>query len=254
MPRPTPEDIAAGVPANEDIVARVPAPSGQGELLLSRQGGVFDTGGQSFSGSYFSLDPQHRNLPGREFTNIVVDPETGGYRILSKDSPDVGYQFGPSEFVKQMPRANPLYSDPAFLAYLANSGRSYEIAAQDVQRRKAAIQGALGLDIPGIKKQGEEKLGDVYKGFASRGLYGAGQQAEEEGKVQAATAEDVARTESRAASEIESLTSGLAQKRQDLLAEGAAKGYGTAGEQYATKRLEEVEKKYPLGEQTGLRY
>ncbi len=260
MAKPSEADIAAGVPANEDIVARVPAPSGKGELLLSRQGGVFDTGGTSFSGSYFSLPAEARQGGARTFRDIIVDPKTGGYKIVTDtgggptEGQGSGYDFGPSEFVRNMPRANPLYSDPAFLAYLANSGRSYEIAAQDVQRRKAAIEGALSLDIPGIKQRGQENLGNVYKGFASRGLYGAGQQAEEEGKVQSSTTEEIGRREAEAAGQIESLATELAKKRQDILAESATRGYDVAGQQEAEKRLKEVEKKYPLGEMTGVTY
>lgn len=152
------------------------------------------------------------------------------------------------------PPANPLYSDPAFLAYAANSGRDYETAAADVQRKKAAIEGALTVSQSNIKSQGQEKLKSIYGDYASRGLYGAGQQAEDEGKAQAANLQDIAQAQSQASQQIEDLQSGLAQKRQDILAQASAKGYDVAGSQDLTNRLGEVDKKYPLGGQTGLRY
>jgi hypothetical protein len=46
----TPEQIAAGVPAQANIVAQVPAPGG-GMYYLGSDGGVFATGGAQFSGS-----------------------------------------------------------------------------------------------------------------------------------------------------------------------------------------------------------
>src|SRR5882672_12431920 len=79
---PSDADIQAGVPAGANIVKRVPAPSGKGELLVDANGGVYDTGGQSFSGSYFSLKPEQRQ-GNRQFTGIQTDPNTGGYKLIS---------------------------------------------------------------------------------------------------------------------------------------------------------------------------
>src|SRR5882672_8184603 len=96
---PSDADIQAGVPAGANIVKRVPAPSGKGELLLDANGGVYDTGGQSFSGSYFSLNPEQRQGT-RTFQDITVDPQTGGYTLKS-NIPGQNYDFGPSDYVKQ---------------------------------------------------------------------------------------------------------------------------------------------------------
>lgn len=149
------------------------------------------------------------------------------------------------------PAANPLYSDPAFLAYAANSGRDYETAAADTARRQAALQNALALKTPEIKQQGEDQLKSIYGNYASRGLYGAGQQAEDEGKSQANTLGQIAQAQATTQSGIEDLTSGLAQKRQDLLAGSASRGYDVAGNQDLEQRLSAVDKKYPLGTKTG---
>lgn len=260
MPAPTPEDLAAGVPTGANIVKRVPAPSGKGELLLDANGGVYDTGGQSFSGSYFSLPPEARQGGNRTFRDIVVDPKTGGYKLVTDtgggptEGQGSGYDFGPSDYVKNMPRANPLYSDPAFLAFIANSGMDYEAAANDVQRRKAALQNALSLQVPDIQKQGENQLKSIYGDFASRGLYGSGQQAEKEGEAQANTLSQVAKAQGDTANQIADLQGGLATKRSGILADAASKGYGTAGTQDLTAKLGDVDKRYPLGDQTGLKY
>lgn len=251
MATPTPQDLAAGVPAGANIVKRVPAPSGKGELLIDEQGGVYDTGGQSFSGSYFSLTPEQRQGT-RTFKDIVVDPNTGGYKLISGTGEE--YAFGPSEHVRNMPKANPLYSDPGFLAFVANAGMDYEAAAGTVARQKAAIQNALGVRIPEIKKQGEKAKESVYGDFASRGLYGAGQQAVKEDEVAANTLSQVASEEAKAAADIESLTGQLVNKRQQYLKDATSKGYDVAGTQDLTNKFSEVDKKYPLGGQTGVKY
>lgn len=248
--------MRAGVPQGVNIVARVPAPSGQGELLLDENGGVYDTGGQSFSGSYHSLAPEQRQGQ-RKFTNLVVDPKTGGYKLVS-DQPGQEYNFGPSQHVQGMPKANPLYSDPAFLAYVANSGRDYETAAGEVSRRKAAIQNALSLQVPEIKKQGEQKMESIYGDYASRGLTNAGQmsggQATDEGKAQSDTLAQIGKAQAGAQTEVDDLVGGLAQKRQDLLAGVTQKGYGTAGTQDLDNKIKDVDRRYPLGGETGLKY
>lgn len=251
-PSVTEADLAAGVPAGAKIVKRVPAPSGQGELLIDEQGGVYDTGGTSFSGSYFSLAPEQRQGT-RKFTDIRVDPKTGGYTLVS-DIPGQEYAFGPSEFVKNMPKANPLYSDPGFLAWAANYGMDYETAASDVARQSAAINNALGLRIPEIKQEGKKREEGIYGGFASRGLYGSSQQAGQEDESRAQTLSDVGKAEAAAAGQIEGLVSGLVKKRQAGLQEATAKGYDVGGQQYLSDVFGEVDKKYPLGGQTGLKY
>lgn len=260
MAAPSPQDLAAGVPSGTNIVKRVPAPSGKGELLLDANGGVYDTGGQSFSGSYFSLPPSARQGGTRTFRDIVVDPKTGGYKIITDtgggptEGQGSGYDFGPSDYVKNMPKANPLYSDPAFLAFIANSGMDYETAANDVARKKAALQNALSLQIPEMQKQGKQQLDSIYGNFASRGLYGAGQQAEKEGEAQSNTLSQIAKAQGDTANQISDLSSGLAQKRQSILQDATTRGYGTAGTQDLTSRLSDIDKKYPMGDQTGLRY
>lgn len=251
MASPTEQDLAAGVPAGANIVKRVPAPSGQGELLIDEQGGVYDTGGTSFSGSYFSLRPEDRQGT-RTFKDIIVDPKTGGYKLVSATGE--GYDFGPSEHVRNMPKANPLYSDPGYLAFVANAGMDYETAAADVARRKAAINNALGVRIPEIKKAGEKTKEGIYGDFASRGLYGAGQQSVREGEAEAQTLSDIGKAEASAAGEIEDLVGGLVGKRQQYLKDATSRGYDVAGSQDLENRLSEVDKKYPLGGKTGLKY
>lgn len=243
MAAPNPNDLAAGVPSGANIVARVPAPSGKGELLLDANGGVYDTGGQSFSGSYYSLAPEQRQGT-RQFTNIVVDPQTGGYKLVS-NIPGQEYNFGPSQYVQNMPKANPLYSDPAFLAYAANSGRDYETAAQDVARQTAATQNALSLNLPKIKQEGEDSLKSIYGNYASRGLYGAGQQATDEDKAQANTLSQIGEAQANAQNQIDTLQGSLAKKRQDILAGAAGQGQSTAGRQDLESRLNAVDQKYP---------
>lgn len=255
MAAPNEADLRAGVTPGVNIVARVPAPSGQGELLLDENGGVYDTGGQSFAGSYQGLAPEQRQGT-RKFQNLVVDPKTGGYKLVSDKGED--YNFGPSQHVQAMPKANPLYSDPAFLAYVANSGRDYETAAGEVTRKKAAIQNALGLQVPEIKKQGEQKLESIYGNYAQRGLTNPGQvsggQVKAEGEAQSDTLAQVGKAQGQAQTEIDDLVGGLAQKRQDLLAGVSQKGYSTAGAQDLDTKLQDVDRRYPLGGNTGLKY
>jgi hypothetical protein len=180
----------------------------------------------------------------RSFQDIVVDPKTGGYKLVS-NIPGQEYNFGPSDYVKNMPKANPLYSDPGFLAWAANSGLSYDTAAASVARQKGALQNALAVKTPELQQQGEDKLKSIYGGYANRGLYGAGQQGVDEGKAQADTLSQIAGAQADTANQINGLTSGLVQKRQDLLADAANKGYGVAGQQDLTNRLNEVDRKYP---------
>lgn len=255
MALPTPEDMAAGVPQGAQIVKRVPAPSGKGELLLDANGGVYDTGGQSFSGSYYSLTPEQRQ-GSRSFQDLVVDPKTGGYKLVSDKGE--GYDFGPSQHVRNMPRANPLYSDPAFLAFVANAGMDYETAASTVNRKKAALQGALTIQTGDIKKGGEKKLESIYGDFANRGLTGAGQmsgqQAVKEGEAQSDTLGQIAKAQGDTASEIEDLQGQLVSKRQQYLQDATSRGYDVAGTQDLKTKLDDVDKRYPLGGQTGLRY
>lgn len=260
MAAPTPQDLQAGVPAGANIVKRVPAPSGKGELLLDANGGVYDTGGQSFSGSYFSLPAEARQGGTRTFKDLIVDPKTGGYKIVTDtgggptEGQGSGYDFGPSNYVQNMPKANPLYSDPSFLAFAANAGLDYETFANDAARKQAALQNALSLQVPDIQKQGKQQLESIYGGFANRGLYGTGQQAEKEGQQQADTLSQIGRAQADTSNQIADLASQTAQRRQQYLNQAAEKGYGTAGTQDLTQRLGEVDKKYPLGDKTGLSY
>lgn len=244
MPAPTPDDISKGVPAGANIVGRVKAPSGQGELLVDANGGVYDTGGQSFNGSYFSLRPDQRQ-GSRQFTGITVDPKTGGYQLQS-DQPGQNYDFGPSQYVQQH-AANPLYSDPAFLQFAANAGLDYETAAQGVASKTAALNNALALKMPQMQEQGKDQLQSIYGGYANRGLYGAGQQAEDEGKAQASNLANIASEQANTTNQINELSTGLAQKRQGWLVDAANKGYATAGNQDLTNKFDTVDKKYPPG-------
>lgn len=243
MAAPTPQDLSAGVPAGANIVKRVPAPSGKGELLLDANGGVYDTGGQSFSGSYYSLAPDQRQGT-RSFTDIQVDPNTGGYKLISNILGQE-YAFGPSEFVKNMPKANPLYSDPAFLQFIAGAGMDYETAAGQVQRRKQALQNALALDVPEMQKKSENNLKSIYGNFASRGLYGAGQQGVEEGEERARSVAEIGRAQGDTANQIADLESGLAQKRSEILQSAATKGLGTADTMDLKNKLTDVDRRYP---------
>lgn len=252
MASPSEADLTAGVPAGANIVKRVPAPSGKGELLLDANGGVYDTGGQSFSGSYYSLDPKDRQGQ-RSFENIVVDPKTGGYKLVS-NIPGQEYNFGPSQYVQNQPKANPLYSDPAFLAFTANAGLDYETAAQDVAKKKAGLQNALGLQIPDIQNQGKKDLESIYGGFASRGLYGAGQQGVKEGESQADTLGQIGRAQANTQNQITDLEGGLAQSRQKIMTDAANKGYAVAGNQDLTSKLDDVDRRYPQQGETGLKY
>ena len=254
-PTVTEADLAAGVPANANIVKRVPAPSGQGELLLDANGGVYDTGGQSFSGSYFSLTPEQRQ-GSRSFQDLVVDPKTGGYKLVSDKGE--GYDFGPSQYVRDMPRANPLYSDPAFLAFVANAGMDYETAASQVTRQKAGLQNALTLTTGDIQKQGKKQLESIYKDVAGRGLTGAGQmpgeQAVREGEAQSDTLASIARAQADTANQITDLEGQLVTNRQNYLRDATTKGYDSAGRQFLDEKLKDVDKRYPLGAETGLKY
>lgn len=243
MATPTPEDLAAGVPQGANIVSRRPAPSGKGELLLDANGGVYDTGGQSFGGSYFSLKPEQRQGT-RQFTDLQVNDQTGGYKLIS-DQPGQEYNFDPSEYVRNMPKANPLYSDPAFLQFVANAGMTYETAAADVTKRKAALQNALALDVPELEKKSENNLKSIYGDFASRGLYGAGQQGVEEGEERARSLGEVGRKQGDTANQINELTTNLAYTRQGILQDAAQKGLSTAGTQDLDQKFKDVDRKYP---------
>lgn len=96
MATPTPEEIAAGVPAGANIVDRMPGQNGTGTIVLDDRGGVYTLGGAQFYGSYFSEDMAvHRNDPNRTFTGIE-GLEGGGYRIMSSTPGELGYTFGPT--------------------------------------------------------------------------------------------------------------------------------------------------------------
>lgn len=246
MPAPSPADIAAGVPAGANIVGRVKAPSGQGELLVDANGGVYDTGGQSFNGSYFSLSPEQRQ-GSRQFTGITTNDQ-GGYQLQS-DKPGQNYDFGPSDYVKAH-QANPLYSDPAFLQFSANAGLDYETAAADVARKQAALNNALALRMPQMEQQGKDAVDNVYGTYATRGLYGSGQQAQDEGKAQANNLASIASTQADTANQIADLHSGLVTKRLSGLQAATDRGYGVAGSQDLTNRFDTVDKKYPLASKT----
>jgi hypothetical protein len=248
MPAPSQQDIQAGVPAGANIVKRVPAPSGKGELLLDANGGVYDTGGQSFSGSYHSLAPDQRQGT-RSFQDIVVDPQTGGYKLVS-NIPGQEYNFGPSDYVKNQTPYNPIYKDPAYLSFLANSGMTYEDAARQTSSKTQALNTALASTIPQLQEQGQDSLKGIYGRYADRGLYGAGQQAVDEGKAQAATNQAIGTAQTNTSQDIADLQSNLATTRRNMLNDATTRGYGVAGGQDLTNRYNAVDQKYPLGKST----
>ena len=84
-------DIYPGT--GERVVAKLPNPNGPGYWLQGEYGGVFAEGGAPFLGSYFSIDPVHRNDPNRRFTGIVA--EGGGYRSITANPAEGGYGFFP---------------------------------------------------------------------------------------------------------------------------------------------------------------
>lgn len=82
-------DIYPGT--NERIVGIV-YPEGGGRILQGERGGVFAEGNAKFHGSYFGIDPIHRNDPNRRFTGIEL-LEGGGYRSITSNPNEGGYAF-----------------------------------------------------------------------------------------------------------------------------------------------------------------
>lgn len=166
MAAPSPQDIAAGVPAQANIVQRVDVPGG-GQYLVGADGGVFAIGGAKYGGSVPGL--QGDTLAGQhQFggNGLTLGPN-GGY--VETDSAGHQYAFGGA------PAPNPLAQDPAYLAFLRTSGNDYDQYVRDFentvglnQRHNAAALAQLNDPF------GQEALGrqNTLQDQVNRGVAG----------------------------------------------------------------------------------
>jgi hypothetical protein len=142
-------DVAALQAAHPEwnIVDAKEAPGG-GIWAVGADGGVFALNGANFFGSYHSarLAP-HRNDPNRRFTGIEVT-ESGGYRILTDNPAEAGYEFWNENPTPTAPAATsppaaalPAGGDPALSAegisaraVLDNLAQTYKLDSAFVER------------------------------------------------------------------------------------------------------------------------
>lgn len=238
-----PAEIRAQIPAGANVQSVVPAPGG-GYLAVGADGGVFALGGAQFHGNYFDVPAQHRNDPNRRFTGIEAKPG-GGYAIVS--STGEKYDFGPPA-----PAPNTLVTDPAYQAFQRTSGLGLETAAQNVARKRLAIDTALGQNIADTEHAGEQQRKGISGGFESRGVFrsGAHRLGLDEQERQQAVTTSTART--TAAGQIAADQEGLIGEVGRIQREAAEKGLSTAQTQDLDAGIEALRKKYPDAFASGL--
>lgn len=258
MAMPTPADLQQGVPATANIVKRIPGPSG-GELLLDANGGVYAIGGAQYQGSYLDdayVAPEHRNDPNRQFSDIRLNPE-GGYALASSRGEE--YNLAPAWQQRQQqavqqaatPAANSLYSDPAFLAFIRQSDLGIETVAEQVRRKNAALQSALGLDIARTQNAGQQSREGINNSYEARGVFRSGKRLQDLARQENDQSDVIAQ---RRASTTEQIAAGhdtLANAVADRMRQAGEQGFSTSQTQDLENRNEELRKKYPNEYGTG---
>lgn len=68
-----------------------------------------------------------------------------------------------------------LYNDPTIMAFLRSSGLGEQVAANEVARRQAAIQQALGTNIEDLGAQGEIARRNIAGSQEASGVFRSGQ-------------------------------------------------------------------------------
>lgn len=239
---PAKMNILATLPqaARDSIVDLVPAPGG-GFYAVGKDGGVFALGGAAFHGSIPGL--QGDTLAGRHTINqggFKLLPN-GGYEIV--DSEGRKYAFNPQ--APPPPKANPLYSDPDFLAFVRSADYTIDAAAADVARRQGAINRALANDLSRLSDSRDKDLKSIDDSHEARGVYRGGARLRDRSKSESDYARMEGETRDARANEIYDTASTLTKTVADLQQKSAELGYGTSGEQALGQGYESVQKKYP---------
>lgn len=211
------------------------APGG-GLWALGADGGVFALDAQGnasnatpFHGAYTTLSEAERQGDRQGFKRIQATPN-GGYSLTS--GRDEQFAFGP-----KAPAApqNVLAEDPAWLAFLRTSGLEYDQAAADMSRRSAAINTALGLDIPEIEEQGKQARRGIDNSFAARGVFESTARKDRLGEQEAQQTSQIGRRRLDAVNQVGGLEGDLAGTVAGIQRRGAEMGSSIAGNNYGSE-------------------
>lgn len=227
-----------GTKLNSEIVDIVPTQSGKGYYLVGADGGIFSFGDAKFQGA----------LPGLQGDTLAGQHKigTGGFKLNSAggysltDTEGRAYDFGP-----KAPKANPLYSDPDFLAFTRAADYTIDAAAADVARRQGAINRALANDLTTLADSRDKDLTGVDNSHEARGVYRGGARLRDRSKTEADYANREGQVRDQRTQEITEIGSSLTNTVAGLQQKAAELGYGTAGEQALGQGYEAVQKKYP---------
>lgn len=223
--------------ARDSIVDVVQAPGG-GYYAVGKDGGVFALGGAAFHGS----------IPGLQGDTLAGQHQVGqgGFKLL----PGGGYEIVDTAgrkyaFAPPAPQANPLYSDPDFLAFTRAADYTIDAAAADVARRAGAVNRALTTDLTQLADSRDKDLKSIDESHETRGVYRGGDRLRDKAQRETEFATREGQVREQRAGEVADISSGLANTVAGLQQKSAELGYGTAGEQALGKGYEAVQKKYP---------
>lgn len=245
MAKPSPQDIAAGVPNGANVIQRINAPGG-GEWLLGDDGGVFAINGAPYLGSYTGLDARDRQGQ-RKITGIEATPH-GGYRLISDDQGPggPGYAFNPHSDVAPPGAPNELFKDPAFLAFMRASGTSIETIAADNARKQAAYTNALNnFTLPENQQAEQSRLKNIAGGYESRGLSRSTQRASDQNQASGYYQGQAAKAKQTVADQINTDSQTLASEIAGQQRKGAELGYDVGQSADYNNLVEGIRKKYP---------
>lgn len=233
-----PAHLRQGLPSN--VVDVVQAPGG-GYYAVGADGGVFTLGGAQFHGS----------IPGLQGDTLAGQHQVGqgGFKLLPNGGYEVTdtagrkYAFGPQ--APPAPKANPLYSDPDFLAFTRAADYTLDAAAADVARRQAAVNRALATDLTTLQDSREKDLKSIDESAETRGVYRGGDRLRDRTQAESQYAQREGQVREQRSTELADTAQSLADKVAGLQQQAAEKGYGLAGEQALGQGYEAVQKKYP---------
>jgi hypothetical protein len=234
--------LLAQLPENVrgNVVDIVPAPGG-GYVAVGKDGGIFNLGGSKFYGSVPGL--QGDSLAGKHqfgAGSLKVNPD-GSYSMT--DAGGHNYAFGPQ--AGAAPAANPLYSDPGFLAFLRGSDYTLDASAAAVARKQAALQQGLGNSLMNLKDQGVSDRRNTDNSYEARGVFRSGARDRAQTDLDNQYANREAGLRNDTANQISDLNQSLSDTVAQQQQKAAELGYGTAGQQGLTNSYSDIQKKYP---------